>query len=484
MKSIQWLLPFLSVLLLDAKVIGNRVEKVGPVTTVNTSDPVVPPVLSVEKIGPALRLDTRDDTKPPVLGKEVIGPRFTVDTRNLNFDFYLSGALVLENQPSGTFVGQFQAIGIDGIAYSLEPKGITLDHLYFSLSPSGRLTTAKIFDFEKVQVYEISVSASLPGYPTISQDFIIQVLDQPESDPSGFALSNDSVRENLPVRSKVGQFTMQDGGWAEFVLVKGEGDRGNEYFTLTPDGELRTATILDRSSDGATLSIRVRAYWGPSAIGLATPYTDDIFEISILANPVIPPPPPPPFDPWKKKWEEATLLLAQLEDQVEEKNATLLIKTNLFEEKQREKSTLCDRIEDLNHSISEAHKHNQTVEKSLADKEIELAQARKQAECLVLDIANSDARNRELDVQWEKINSLLSEANHELVTLEEKADVPHLRGWHYTLDQGWLWTDHGYYPLVYSYDRDAWLEYDQGTSDPWHYFDHSSKTWFEWASSE
>ena len=55
-----------------------------------------------------------------------------------------------------------------------------------------------------------------------------------------------------------------------------------------------------------------------------------------------------------------------------------------------------------------------------------------------------------------------------------------LKGWHYTADKGWLWTDLVYYPIVYSNAGDAWIHYDQGTSNPWHYYNYSTQEWFEW----
>ena len=78
----------------------------------------------------------------------------------------------------------------------------------------------------------------------------------------------------------------------------------------------------------------------------------------------------------------------------------------------------------------------------------------------------------------------ISYQNHQLLAqveqMDAKASVPHIKGWHYTVEKGWLWTDHENYPLVYQAKSESWSFYDRGTSSPWWYYDLGSSEWTEW----
>tara|TARA_B100000212_G_scaffold259177_1_gene199147 strand:- start:1933 stop:2613 length:681 start_codon:yes stop_codon:yes gene_type:complete len=74
------------------------------------------------------------------------------------------------------------------------------------------------------------------------------------------------------------------------------------------------------------------------------------------------------------------------------------------------------------------------------------------------------------------LSSLVLEADGVLENLK----VPHLPYWHYLDGKGWLWTDPESYPFVYSYDRENWVYYNQGTHSPWQFFDYRSDSWEEW----
>ena len=64
--------------------------------------------------------------------------------------------------------------------------------------------------------------------------------------------------------------------------------------------------------------------------------------------------------------------------------------------------------------------------------------------------------------------------------LEFKLSVPHIPGWHYQDNLGWIWTTLDVYPYIYSVDRDNWLHYQQGTHDPWLYYDFHQGAWQKW----
>jgi len=72
--------------------------------------------------------------------------------------------------------------------------------------------------------------------------------------------------------------------------------------------------------------------------------------------------------------------------------------------------------------------------------------------------------------------------NDNLVEKEKMLATAHLPSWHYLPDYGWLWTSPEYYPLVYSSQREGWLYYEQGTAEPWAYYDYNKGQWEEWFS--
>jgi len=72
--------------------------------------------------------------------------------------------------------------------------------------------------------------------------------------------------------------------------------------------------------------------------------------------------------------------------------------------------------------------------------------------------------------------------NDNLMEKEKMLATAHLPSWHYLPDYGWLWTSPEYYPLVYSSQKEGWLYYEQGTAEPWAYYDYNKGQWEEWFS--
>ena len=75
---------------------------------------------------------------------------------------------------------------------------------------------------------------------------------------------------------------------------------------------------------------------------------------------------------------------------------------------------------------------------------------------------------------------LLADLELEIQNSIEALKVPHLPYWHYLDGIGWLWTAPQFHPYVYSFERDNWLFYNQGSHNPWQYFDYQSQTWEDW----
>ena len=58
---------------------------------------------------------------------------------------------------------------------------------------------------------------------------------------------------------------------------------------------------------------------------------------------------------------------------------------------------------------------------------------------------------------------LLADLELEIQNSIEALKVPHLPYWHYLDGIGWLWTAPQFHPYVYSFERDNWLFYNQGS---------------------
>ena len=79
----------------------------------------------------------------------------------------------------------------------------------------------------------------------------------------------------------------------------------------------------------------------------------------------------------------------------------------------------------------------------------------------------------QLESDFETKSNLVSQ-------FEFNLSVPHIPGWHYQNNLGWIWTTLDVYPYIYSVDRDNWLHYQQGTHEPWLYYDFHQGAWQKW----
>jgi len=117
----------------------------------------------------------------------------------------------------------------------------------------------------------------------------------------------------------------------------------------------------------------------------------------------------------------------------------------------------------------------------------EMAQVQKETLTHNLTIVELEG---ELRASAERLNSLRNDRDgmvKQITKIEKdmeeataKLNTAHTPGWHYVPAYGWLWTSPEHYPLIYSNDREGWVYYERGTSDPWLYFDYNSEKWEQW----
>ncbi|MDH4367652.1 MAG: Ig-like domain-containing protein [Dehalococcoidia bacterium] len=140
---------------------------------------------------------------------------------------------------SGT-VGTVVAWAADG-SFTYDPDG------QFEYLKAGSSTTAS---------FTYTVSDGRGGNDTATVTITINGVND---GPTGISLSNDSVAENQPTSTWVGDFSTTDpdaGDILTYSLVGGEGDDDNASFNIT-DSQLQTAATFDYETRNS-YSIRVR----------------------------------------------------------------------------------------------------------------------------------------------------------------------------------------------------------------------------------
>ncbi|MBE9073385.1 SdrD B-like domain-containing protein [Microcystis sp. LEGE 08355] len=177
-------------------------------------------------------------------------------------DVSLNTSSVAENLPVGTEVGTFSTVDPDSsepFTYSLIGGTGSTDNSLFQIS-GNRLLTNAIFDYESKNSYSIRVQTSDSNGGVFQKALTINVNDVNENEnPTDLSLSNNSVAENSPLNTLIGNFTTTDpdtGNTFTYSLVTGTGDTDNSLFTI--DGnQLKTNTTLDYESKNS-YSIRVK----------------------------------------------------------------------------------------------------------------------------------------------------------------------------------------------------------------------------------
>lgn len=178
-------------------------------------------------------------------------------------DISLSNDTVAENQPVGTNVGTLTTTDPDPgdtHTYSLVTEaGVPNNNDLFQIS-GDQLQTAAPLDHEGAgPTYVVTIQTDDGNGGTYVESFTITATDANDP-PSAIALSNDSVAENQPASTNVGQLSATDedaGASHTFSLVAGAGDEDNASFQISGD-TLQTSAVFDFEADSSK-SIRVRA---------------------------------------------------------------------------------------------------------------------------------------------------------------------------------------------------------------------------------
>ena len=192
-------------------------------------------------------------------------------------DLNATGPLaILENQPIGSFVGQFTANDPDAntiLTFTL--VGGANDNHFFSIDTNGKLTTAAVFDYESNESYQIRVKVRDQFNLWIKQDFTVKVLDIPkeggkkddtnstkDTTVPKLTLSNHTIKANQPKGTIVGKISTEGhdkNHTVEYSLISGKGSKSNDLFYIGPFNNLRTKQSFDFDKDDRNMSVRVLA---------------------------------------------------------------------------------------------------------------------------------------------------------------------------------------------------------------------------------
>ena len=247
------------------------------------------------------------------------------DANSAPIDLNSTTALTLtENQPVGTFIGEFNASDLEGDAITFNLPAGENNNSLFSIETNGTLRSVAILDYETDSSYTITVQAKDDYNATSEQTFTVTLLDvyedldgdqiedhlDPDMDGDGYTnmeevaypsnprdpnsvanftpanldfLAPLKVLENKKPGIPVGKLTNGDGSSGEgefsYSLIEGEGGTHNEWFVLEPTGLLRAAQSFDYESGVSRYLIRARASTAQEES------VEQVFSVHLLDDP-------------------------------------------------------------------------------------------------------------------------------------------------------------------------------------------------------
>jgi len=189
---------------------------------------------------------------------------FTIFINNVNeapYGLTINNNSQQENTSIGTDIGTFSTLDEDAgdtFTYSLHDTSNFPDNNSFTLTSSGVLRNAVVFNFEVKTSYTIRVRTTDAGGLTYDGTFTINVTNQNEP-PTNINLSSSSISENVPTGTTIGTLSATDvdsGDTFTFSLVDvGLYPDNNSFFI---DGTTLKSSVIFDFETKSSYSIRVR----------------------------------------------------------------------------------------------------------------------------------------------------------------------------------------------------------------------------------
>ena len=162
-----------------------------------------------------------------------------------------------ENQPIGTFIGDFNATDPDTnatLTFSISGPNSPL----FSIDQNGMLFTNVIFDFENnASNYNllVRVTDQHSAFLEVSRNI---VLKNSNESPESITPSNTSFYENQPIGTLIGDFNTTDPDANSSFTYSISGSNAL-LFNIDPNGSLFTNAIFDFENNASLYSLLIRA---------------------------------------------------------------------------------------------------------------------------------------------------------------------------------------------------------------------------------
>ena len=384
----------------------------------------------------------------------------------------LSNSSVMEKQPIGTEIGSLLVNGkVDsGYMFSLVGGKGGADKEKFAVN-GNVLSTASTLSAStdsslaiRVQAMKVSFVNGLPEFDLLDQTFSIQVQEQPVA--NGLVLSRDSVWEGLPVGTtltKIGSLvnTAFVASSNAYSLATGSGDDHNSWFTI--EGNKVIAKQPLNSNDSPVLRFRVVE----NGSGLSQSFSLKVQKSTIS-------------QPFRKAYENALETLKSLRNEVADLNTTHRQNEDDLIAGRQQNEALRKVLDTKETQLKKLKEDNLMLVGQEKELENELVSLEAEIAAVVERISNINQKISDSSSQFSKQEQELTTIQEENETLGEIAKVPHLKGWHYLPNQGWILVDPDYYPLVYQSDTNSWLSYEQGSSRSWNYYNHTTEQWESW----
>jgi VCBS repeat-containing protein len=204
---------------------------------------------------------TIQDTGP---GPQQDTAQFTVTIAGANdapTDIAITASSVPENSAINTVVGDFSTTDLDTgdtFTYTLVAGAGSTNNASFNISGT-QLRTSASFNFENTPSFSIRVRSTDAGGLFFEKVFTITVTNVNEA-PTDIALSANTIGENLPINTVIGNFSTTDpdaGDTFTYTLVAGAGSTDNGSFNINGN-QLQSSAVFDFETK-SSYSIRVRS---------------------------------------------------------------------------------------------------------------------------------------------------------------------------------------------------------------------------------
>lgn len=280
-------------------------------------------------------------------------------------------------------------------------------------------------------------------------------------------LSREEVWIGLPKGTVLAQIGSKNDGvftlsLSDFELSSGTGDENNDWISIQGN-QVKAAKSLVAGKVPEIIRFRIVEEGSKESQALI---------IQVIQKEFV--------DPFKKAYEEALLTLEAMRNEVADLNSSYLRNQINLENLKSESELLLKDLDLKNAKLQELSLQKINLSKTAETLEKEINSFQEKMEISNLRIADFTSKISSSTMVLEELEQDLLRLREEKEKLLQIRNVPHLSGWHYLLNQGWILVDPDFYPLVYRAADETWLSYEQGTFRPWNYYNHSTESMETW----